>query len=89
MLTLKEKISCLEEILTKPIENYSDSFKTDILFYFDEFNIANPMLSFLNKITTREEIVIWLDKLTSRIVLKYDDDYEQINDFIYDYIELG
>ncbi|WP_367772701.1 hypothetical protein AB3G33_03720 [Flavobacterium sp. WC2421] len=59
------------------------------MFYFDEFNIANPMLSFLNKITTREEIVIWLDKLTSRIVLKYDDDYEQINDFIYDYIELG
>ena len=89
MLTLQEKIFCLEEILTYPVENYSESFKIDIMFYFDEFDISNPKFSFLSKIKSKEEIILWVDKLTSRIVLKFDDANEQMNDFIFDYIELG
>jgi len=38
---------------------------------------------------TFEEIENWITKLTSRIVLKFDEESERINDFIADYVALG
>ena len=88
MLTFQVKISHLESYLNKEEENYADSFKTDILFYFNEFDETNPDLKFLEKLDSIEQIENWVDKLTSRIVMKFDEDGEQINDFIHEYLLL-
>lgn len=70
-------------------ENYADSFKQDIFIFFDEFNIKNERLKFLSNFVSFAEIDNWIEKLTARIVLKFDSESEQINDFIYDYLEFG
>lgn len=85
MLTFEEKLSYLENSLNKIEESHADSFRTDILFFFDEFNTENPLLQFLNNLNTFEEIENWITKLTSRIVLKFDEEVEQLSDFIYEY----
>ena len=89
MLTLEEKISFLENYLIEKELNNSDNIKDDILIFFDEFKSENERLKFLNKIFSFEEIEIWIEKLISRIALKFDSESEQINDFIYDFLELG
>ena len=89
MLNPVEKISFLEKYLNEIQDNYADSFKTDISIYIGEFDLQNSNLIFLNHLSTREEIENWVNKLTSRIVLKYNEESEQLNDFIFDYIELG
>lgn len=89
MLTLNEKIQYLENYLSHPNENYADSFKEDIIMFVDDFTDQNNLLSFLNNIDYFEEIENWVDKLCSRIVLKFDSEGEEINDFIYDYIQFG
>lgn len=87
MLSLKEKISYLEHSLNKTEENYADSFRTDILFFFDDFNAKNTKFQFLNNLHSFNEIESWITKLTSRIVIKEDD--LEVNEIIYDYYELG
>jgi hypothetical protein len=89
-LTQKDKIIILKNYLLKEKENYADSFKEDIIIFFDEdFSTNNLNLKFLHKYNTEEEIEKWVDKLLSRFVLKFDDENEQENDFIYDYLENG
>jgi len=88
MLSLNEKIIYLESFLNQPSENYADSFKEDILIFIDDLNGQNKFLNFLNKLNSLEEIENWVDNLCSRIVLKFDSENEEINDFIYDYIQL-
>ena len=89
MLTFEEKISFLENYLIEKDVNNSDSISDDILIFFDEFNSENERLNFLKKIFSFKEIEIWIEKLISRISLKFDSESEQINDFIYDFLELG
>ncbi|TPG40698.1 hypothetical protein [Flavobacterium pectinovorum] len=89
MLSLNEKIQHLENYLSQANENYADTFKEDIVMFIDDFTDQNKLLSFLNKIDSLEKIENWVDKLCSRIVLKFDSEGEEINDFIYDYIQLG
>jgi len=89
MLTLSEKKSHLKFCLNQPEENYADSFKADIIDYFDSFKIENKELIFLSSIDTFEAIENWITKLTSRIILKFDEESESINDFIADYVALG
>ncbi len=89
MLTFKEKILYFENSLNKTEENYADSFKEDIRLFIDVFTRENNLLNFLNDLDSFEEIENWINKLTSRIVLKFDSKCEQINDLIYDYILLG
>ena len=89
MLTIIDKIEYLEEQLDTASNNYADSFKTDILFFIGDFNKQNKLLSFLNQLYSKVEITKWIDKLTSRIVMKFDEESESINDFIFDYIEFG
>jgi hypothetical protein len=87
MLSFEEKISYLQHTLNKVGENYADSFRTDILFFFDDFNTKNTKLQFLNSIQSINEIEQWITKLTSRIVMKEDD--LEVNEIISDYYELG
>lgn len=89
-MTLSEKIKILEEILSLSNESYSDTFKNDIIIFFeDDFNESNLQLEFLNKLQMKEEIQIWVDKLLSRFVMKFDPDGETENDFIHDYLVNG
>ena len=83
------KIKYLENYLNNSSNNYSDSFKTDILIYIDEFNINNSLLKFVDKLNSKKDIENWVDKLTARIVLKFDKESLQLSDLIYDYIEFG
>jgi sensor domain CHASE-containing protein len=89
MPTHSEKIAYLENSLNITNGNYADSFKVDIVFFIDEFDKDNTLLEFLKNLLTFEEIDTWIEKLTSRIVLKFDPESEQLSDFIFDYIELG
>lgn len=89
MLSIEEKISYFENSLNRKEENYADSFKGDIINFFDEFNVNNSLLFFLVKFESFNEIENWISKLTSRIVMKFDEEHDQINDFIYDYWENG
>lgn len=89
MLSLDEKIIYLENYLTQLNENYADSFKEDIVMFIDDFTDQNKLLSFLKKLNSVEEIESWVDNLCSRIILKFDFQGEEINDFIYDYIQFG
>lgn len=85
MLNLEEKIEFLKAYLLDIKDIYADSFKTDILFYLDEFeNIEENINSFkfLNKLNSKEEIQNYIDKLTSKIVMKFNEDEEQLSDFI-------
>lgn len=89
MLSLNEKIQHLEHYLSQAHENYADSFKEDIVMFIDNFTDQNELLIFLNKFNSIEEIENWVDKLCSRIILKFDSEGEEINDFIYDYLQFG
>lgn len=89
MLTLNQKIKYLENQLDNTPLNYADSFKSDIYIFIDDFNVENELLNFLNEFLSKKEIDTWISNLTSRIVLKFDEENESINDFIYDYIENG
>jgi len=87
MPSLSQKIHFLKIILEKEKENYADSFKTDIIIYFDDdFTESNRSLSFLNKLSSFAEIQNWVDNLTSKFVMKFDAEHEQENDFIEYYI---
>jgi hypothetical protein len=89
MLDFQAKISYLAEFLNMKQENYADSFKSDILMCFGHFEVPNPNFSFLAQLSSKAEIENWVNRLSSRIVLKYDEESESINDFIYDYILNG
>jgi hypothetical protein len=89
-MTFFEKIQYLETYLNLPEENYADSFKQDIAIYFNEdFSEENQELNFLHNLNKKEEIVNFVDKLTSRFVMKFDSEIETENDFIYDYLING
>ena len=85
MVTIEQKISTLQNILVETSNNYADSFKGDICLFFNEFASKNPMLIFLEKIEDESSIRNWVDKLTSRIVMREDDDLtsELIADYFY------
>lgn len=89
-MTLLKKIEYLEQLLSQTEENYADTFKADITMFFDDdFSEENSQLQFLNNLSSKQEIENWVDKLTSRFVMKFDSEYETENDFIYNYLENG
>ena len=83
MLTFKRKIDILERNLLSPEINYADSFKDDIRMFFSEFEEHNQNLSFLNLLNSEHEIVDWVNRLTSKIVMKFDEENDQLSDFIF------
>ena len=87
MIERSEKINFLKGILERKEESYADSFKQDIVIYFDDdFSISNKMFNFLDELKSFDEIEQWVDKLTSKFVLKFDSEAEQEGDFIFHYI---
>ncbi|MDO8317147.1 MAG: hypothetical protein Q7T12_06465 [Flavobacterium sp.] len=89
-MTLLEKIEYLEQLLNQTEENYADTFKADITMFLDDnFSEENSQLQFLDNVNSKQEIENWIEKLTSRFVIKFDSEFETENDFIYDYLENG
>ncbi len=87
MLSLQDKISYLETLLMSDSGSYADTFKEDIVIFFDDdFITKNSLFSFLEQFHTKNDIKLWLDNLLSQIVMKFDDESEQLSDFIYDFI---
>ncbi|MFA5557581.1 MAG: hypothetical protein WDA29_10865 [Flavobacteriaceae bacterium] len=84
MLNFAEKIEILKEYLSEIKDNYADSLKTDIILYFNDFEDVNSEdFKFLSELKSKEDIYKWVDKLTSKIVMKFNEDEEQISDFIF------
>lgn len=87
MLDINQKIDFLKSVLEKKEENYADSFKADIVMYFDDdFRESNVSLNFLNTLHSFTEIEDWVNKLTSGFVMKFDSEQEQEGDFIHYYL---
>ena len=84
MPTLNQKISFLKKYLNIKVSPYTDEIKSDICFFIGEFEESNPILKFLEKLDSLDAIEYWVDTLVSLIVLKFDEEYEKIDDFIYD-----
>ena len=84
MLRLEDKIKVLKAYLSDIKDHYADSFKTDIAFYFNEFeDIQKIDFEFLDELNSQEDIHQWVDNLTSKIVLKFDENEEQLSEFIF------
>lgn len=89
-MTLSEKIQVLEACLAQRPVNYRDEFKTDIYLFFNEdFSTDNLLLKFLESFNEQNEIETWVDLVTSQIVLKFDKEFEQIGDFIGEFLEIN
>lgn len=84
MPTLKQKISFLKKYLSKKVNPYYDEIKSDVYFFIGEFKESNTILEFLKKLDSLDAIEYWVDTLVSLIVLKFDEEYEKIDEFIYD-----
>jgi hypothetical protein len=82
MLTFRQKTEILKTNLGDIGDSYADSFKTDILFYFNEFDPADPKLAFLEDLDFEEEIVRWVNRITSMIVMKFGEEKEGLGDFL-------
>ncbi len=86
-MTLAKKTKILENYLSESPTNFRDTFKTDIYLFFNEdFTTENPLLNFLDVFESKEDILSWVDKVTSQIVLKFDENEEELGDFIWDHI---
>lgn len=86
ILTLTQKITHLQTYLETAEDNYADSFKADVAICLGDFEEGNPYLIFLRTLRSKQEIELWVDTLTSRIVLKFNENEEQLSDFIQEYI---
>jgi hypothetical protein len=89
MMPLDEKISYLEQCLNDGGPSYADSFKADIALALGDFEAGNPNLRFLDRLTTEREISDWVNALTSRIVLKHDEEDEPMSEFVREYVGGG
>lgn len=86
-MTFTEKINLLKSYLKEPSQNYRDTFKTDIYLFFNEdFTVQNPLLTFLHTLNSPESITQWVDRVNSHIVLKFDEESEQIEDVILEFV---
>ncbi len=76
MLSFQDKIELLKANLEDVGNSYADSFKTDILFYFDDFDPEDSKLKFLDDLDFEEEITGWVNRIMSLIVMKFREEEE-------------
>ena len=68
MLELSDKINILKDYLDEIGDTHVDSFKTDIVFYFNDFEDEQSCdFQFLNRLNSKEEIHSVIDHLISKI----------------------
>lgn len=83
MLTHQQKISVLQSILNDVVEGYAEGFKTDVLFYFGDFEMGDVKLDFLKGLQDEVEIKARVELLLSQIVLKFNEEEDSLGDFIF------
>jgi hypothetical protein len=83
---MDSKITFLETYLSAGGLSYADSFKADIAIVLGEFEPDNPNLAFLDRMSSEQDIIHWVNALTSRIVLKHDEEDESVGEFVREYI---
>lgn len=84
MLSLNNKINILKKYLYNFGDSYFDSWKTDIIFFFNNFNnYEDSKFHFLKKYNSEKEIIKGVENLISKIILKFDENEEQLSDFIF------
>ena len=81
MLTFTEKITLLKSCLETVGNSYADSFKAEMLLYFGDFNSTDPKLFFLHDLDFEEEITGWVNRITSLIVSKFEEEEEMFGEF--------
>ncbi len=79
MLNFKEKVEILNYFLNQEEISYADSFNADIAICSSNYDY-----NFLEKLKSKKEIIHWIEKLKSRIVMRENEDLteEIINDYI-------
>lgn len=82
-MTLQQKILVLQTILSEVRENYVDSFKTDVLFYFGDFEEEDVKLDFLKNLKYEVDIKARVELLLSKIVLQFNHEEDSLGDFIF------
>ena len=86
-MTRLQKILNLKHLLHQSNNSYSDTFKADILIYFNEdFTEENPQFHFLQNLNSKEAIDKKIEFLLSQFTLKFDSEQETENDFIHHYL---
>ena len=48
-----------------------------------DFENQNTKLNFLENLSSKQEVSVWVNNLTSKIVLKFDEENEQLSEFIF------
>ncbi|MNJ88902.1 hypothetical protein D3C87_64600 [compost metagenome] len=81
MTTFTEKITRLKSCLETVDNSYADSFKAEMLLYFGDFNPKDPKLFFLHDLDFEEEIINWVNRITSLIVSKFEEEEEMFGEF--------
>ena len=81
-MLLQDKIIIFNNIVNFDEKNYADSFNGYI-----ELLAMNHEYIFLNKLDSENEIIRWLDKLKSRLVM--NEDIDTIENIMDDYVEFG
>lgn len=82
MLTFDEKIRAMKNCLEDIGSSYADSFKTDMLIYFNDFDPSDPKLNFLHELEFESEITGWVNRMTSLMVMKLEEKEETVGDFL-------
>lgn len=81
MTTFTEKIARLKSCLETVDHSYADSFKAEMLLYFGDFNLTDPKLYFLHDLDFEEEIEGWVNRITSLIASKLEEEEEMFGEF--------
>ncbi len=77
MLNQKQKIEYLELYLSHKNDNYGDTVKEDIYFYY--FDLGNFNFNFLRKLETKNEIETKIEFLVSKVILnEHQDSFNSI-----------
>ena len=82
MLTFHEKQELFNSLISQSEKSYDDSFNSEI-----DIHASNSDYNFLSGLKNEQEIIAWLEKLKSRIVMKEDE--AELQDIIDDFILLG
>ena len=82
MLNQKQKIDYLKLYLSLKNDNYGDTVKEDIYFYY--FDLENFNFNFLKKLETKKEIETKIEFIVSKFILNKHQD--NLNNILNEYL---
>lgn len=85
MLSKTEKIQKLKDYLCTKNDSYADTFKGDILDFLSNYEEDSAVYDFLYELKSESDIKVWVNNVLSHIVMKFDEQFEDISDFIHQF----